>query len=97
MLGGGAHMQSTRSANDVPSSLRFGPSGTLGLDFTVGRLNIAADWSPNLNIASNGGKRFSASSGVILRYVIYPRKSKFKSWRQRTWDKIKSIGKRKKK
>lgn len=79
----GAFAQFNSSQTDLPSVNTYGPSGTLGAEFTVGRLNIAADWSPNLNINNAVNNRFSSSTGITVRYVLMRRKSKVKSWREK--------------
>ncbi len=86
--GVGAFVKLNNGINDAPTMVNtYGPSGTLGAEFTIGRLNFAADWSPTLNINKDDPSKFNASTGISLRYVIIKRKSKIKSWREKMSDK----------
>lgn len=57
--------------SQTQKSNAFGLAFPLGMDFTVGRLNIAFDYLPALKLAGINDKGIiSASSAITLRYVI---------------------------
>ncbi len=43
---------------------------TLGLELTIGRLNVSADYLPQFVLDKSVDKKFSNSSAISLRYVI---------------------------
>lgn len=71
----------------------FGVSGVAGLEFTLGRINLAVDWKPELHLAGEATHAFSWNGASIsARYIIEKREKKtIKDWK--VWDKF---GKKKK-
>lgn len=58
------------SRTDLPSKYGLRPSATLGAEMTLGRINLAFDWAPTLNLASGVDNRFNATTGLTVRYII---------------------------
>jgi hypothetical protein len=55
--------------------------GTMGTEFTLGRINISLDYSPHFATNSDiRGRRLSADSALSVRYVIWGRKSSMKKF-----------------
>jgi hypothetical protein len=59
-----------RAANeDLPVRRGLRPSAILGTEATIGRLNMAFDWTPTFNLAKNADK-FNSTFGFTIRYVF---------------------------
>lgn len=84
--GGGLYMASRESNPnvDIPGNVINRSQGLLltgGMDFTLGRINLGYDWSPTIKFSgSDFHRRFNSSSAITVRYVIFPQKSKSKSF-----------------
>lgn len=66
----------------------FGLSGVAGLEFTLGRINLAADWKPELHLAGEATHAVSWNgASVSVRYILEKRHKKtVKDWK--VWDKF---------
>lgn len=70
---------------------------TFGGEVTLGRLSVAADYVPLVNFGGNDDpRRFITSSGLSLRYVIVPQKSKKKKFFEKIFTKNDDKSKKKK-
>jgi len=89
--GGGMHyywrQNSIRDAEEVHKNV-VGLSGIAGLELSVGRINLAADWKPELHLTGDQSRPFEWNSASIsLRYIIEKReRKKIKDWK--FWDKF---------
>lgn len=96
--GGGGHYywQSTasRSENGEVKENVFGLSFIGGAELTLGRINLAFDWKPELHLAGDQIHPFEWTGGSIsVRYIFAKReRKKIKDWQ--VWD---NFGKKKKK
>ncbi len=95
--GGGAHYYWRSAANglenDAVANNVFGLTGIGGLEVTLGRLNFAFDWKPELHLSGDQVHPFEwTGASVSVRYVLAKReRKKIKDWG--VWD---SFGKKKK-
>lgn len=66
----------------------MGLSGIAGMEFTLGRINLAVDWKPELHLSGNQSHAFEWNgASVSVRYIIEKReKKKIKDWK--FWDKF---------
>lgn len=100
--GAGAHYYWTANANreaDVVQNNVFGLSGIAGLEVTLGRINLAVDWKPELHLAGDQVHPFDWNGASIsARYIIEKReRKKIKDWKIFNKSKSKSSGKSKSK
>ncbi len=95
--GGGVHYYglntSTKDAGTVNNNV-WGLSGIGGAELSVGRINFAVDWKPELHLSGDQVHPFEWNGASIsVRYIIAKRERKtVKDWG--VWDKF---GKKKKK
>jgi len=97
--GGGVHyywqQNSVREATEVHNNV-MGLSGIAGLEASLGRINLAVDWKPELHLSGDQARPFEWNgASVSLRYIIEKReRKKIKDWK--FWDKFggKKQGKR---
>ncbi len=95
--GGGAHYYWKSTANRVDTDPVvknvFGITGIGGLEMSLGRLNFAFDWKPELHLAGDEIHPFEWSgASVSVRYILAKReRKKISDWG--VWDKF---GKKKK-
>lgn len=96
--GGGAHYywksDANRSETDPVAKNVFGLTGIGGLELSLGRLNFAFDWKPELHFTGSEQVRPFEWSGasVSVRYILAKReRKKISDWG--VWDKF---GKKKK-
>jgi len=97
--GGGVHyywqQNSVREATEVHNNV-MGISGIAGLEASLGRINLAVDWKPELHLSGDQARPFEWNgASVSLRYIIEKReRKKIKDWK--FWDKLggKKQGKR---
>lgn len=94
--GGHYYWQSTasRTETDEVAENVFGLSFIGGVELTLGKLNFAFDWKPELHLAGDQTYPFEWTGGSIsVRYALAKReRKKIKDWG--VWD---SFGKKKKK
>ena len=87
----GAHYywtaDNSREADVVQKNVG-GLSGIAGLEFTLGRINLAVDWKPEYHLSGDSVKRFDWNGASIsARYIIEKReRKKMKDWK--VWKKI---------
>jgi hypothetical protein len=89
--GAGAHYYWQANANreaDVIQRNVFGLTGIAGLEFTLGRLNLAVDWKPELHLAGDQVNPFDWNGAAIsARYIIEKRERKkiadWKIWKKK--------------
>jgi hypothetical protein len=64
----------------------FGISAIVGLEYTIGRLNLSYDFKPAIHLV--GGERaVDFHTGLSVRYVLWKRKSQLKQWfEDRRWE-----------
>ncbi len=100
--GAGLHYYGINSSDqdiDEPAGNVFGLSAIGGAELSIGRLNFAVDWKPELHLSGAQGKPFNWNGASIsARYIIAKReRNKVKDWG--VWDKFgkKSNNKKKKK
>lgn len=96
--GVGAHyywqQNSVRESDQVHDNV-MGLSGIAGLEVSLGRINLAVDWKPELHLSGDQSHPFEWNgASVSVRYIIEKReRKKIKDWK--VWDKF--GGKKKKK
>ncbi len=89
--GGGGHlywnMPIPGETNGATKNV-YGLSGIAGAELSLGNLNFAADWKPELHFSGVESNAFSASGfSFSMRYIIAKRsRTKIKDWG--VWDKI---------
>ncbi|MDO8367990.1 MAG: hypothetical protein Q7T20_14405 [Saprospiraceae bacterium] len=89
--GAGAHyywqQNSVRDADEIHENV-MGLSGIAGLEVSLGRINLAVDWKPELHLSGDQARPFEWNgASVSLRYIIEKReRKKIKDWK--FWDKI---------
>jgi hypothetical protein len=94
--GGGAHYYwqsaANRSENGEVKDNVFGLSLIGGAELTLGRINLAFDWKPELHLAGDQIHPFEWTGGSIsVRYIFAKReRKKIKDWK--VWD---NFGKKK--
>jgi hypothetical protein len=84
--GAGAHYYWSSNANREVNTVQnnvFGLTGIAGLEFTLGRLNLAVDWKPELHLAGDQVHPFEWNGASIsARYIIEKReRKKIKDWK----------------
>lgn len=97
--GAGVHyywqQNSAREAEEIHDNV-MGLSAIAGLEVSLGRLNLAVDWKPELHLSGDQARPFEWNgASVSLRYIIEKReRKKIKDWK--FWDKFggKKKGKR---
>lgn len=96
----GAHyywqQNSVRDAEEIHENV-MGLSGIAGLEMSLGRINLAVDWKPELHLSGDQARPFEWNgASVSLRYIIEKReRKKIKDWK--FWDKFGGGDKQKKK
>ncbi|MCA0238479.1 MAG: hypothetical protein LCH81_19045 [Bacteroidetes bacterium] len=90
--GGGMHYYGTnsaRSADALTENNVWGLTGIGGAELSVGRINFAVDWKPELHLSGNEVKPFDwTGASLSVRYIIAKReRNKVKDWG--VWDKFK--------
>ncbi len=96
--GAGAHyywnQSSVREDNIVHNNV-MGLSGIAGLEASLGRINLAVDWKPELHMTGDQPHPFEwNSASVSLRYIIEKReRKKVRDWK--FWDNFGGQKKRK--
>ncbi len=98
--GAGVHyywqQSSAREAATEVHDNVMGISGIAGLEASLGRINLAVDWKPELHLSGDQARPFEWNGASIsLRYIIEKReRKKVKDWK--IWDKFggKKKGKR---
>lgn len=91
-LGAGGMVKKTLNEQDVPNPFMPGIQTTAGIELVVGKIQIAADFSPSFIIGERrNSPRFDSSSAVSLKYIIWKRKSKTKQRLKKLafWNRIK--------
>ena len=84
-FGGGYH---TGKENDVSFD---GLSGIVGLEITLGRLNLAYDYKPQIHLTKGDEtNRIDHHTGLSVRYVLlknpkWKLKKKRKRWNMKKW------------
>lgn len=84
--GAGAHYywnaNANREANTIQNNV-FGLSGIAGMEFTLGRIVLSADWKPELHLAGDQVHPFDWNGASIsARYIIEKReRRKIKDWK----------------
>lgn len=75
--GAGLHRgwNGSKSENKAP----FGVSLVGGMEVTFARLNISYDFKPAFNLRG-GDKKVYIQTGISVRYVLVPRKTKWLNW-----------------
>lgn len=64
----------------------FGISTIVGLEYTIGRLNLSYDFKPAINL-TGGERAVDFHTGLTVRYVLWKRKSQLKQWfEDRRWE-----------
>lgn len=90
--GAGPHFGWSDEVNDNNQAIKspFGLTGVIGLEMTIGKINLAYDYKPAFNI-SGGSKTVYSQSGISVRYVISKRGDIFdrKKERERNRDRKK--------
>ncbi|MFN0174795.1 MAG: hypothetical protein ACKVU0_09130 [Saprospiraceae bacterium] len=87
----GAHyywqQNSVRDASELHENV-MGLSGIAGLEVSLGRINLAVDWKPELHLSGDQSHPFEWNgASVSLRYIIEKReRKKIKDWK--IWDKV---------
>ena len=94
--GGGAHyygINTSDSKEETTSNNVWGLTAIGGAELSIGRLNFAVDWKPELHLSGDQVKPFDWNGASIsVRYIIAKReRNKVKDWG--VWDKF---GRRKK-
>ncbi|MCB0662809.1 MAG: hypothetical protein KDC24_08715 [Saprospiraceae bacterium] len=86
-LGGGLHKgwftdAKKREVYNNP----FGISAIVGVEYTIGRLNLSYDFKPAIHLV--GGERaVDFHTGLSVRYVLWKRKSQISQWfEDRRWE-----------
>jgi hypothetical protein len=65
----------------------FGLSLILGLEYTIGRINLSYDFKPIININGGGERAVDFHTGLSVRYVMWKRKSQISQWfEDRRWE-----------
>lgn len=89
-VGGGAHYYwQTKASTEAPlyNPNVFGLSGIAGFEFTLGRINLAVDWKPELHLTGTEDNKFNWNGASIsARYIIEKRKPatpKWKFWKKK--------------
>ena len=97
--GVGAHyywQQNSARNSEVIHENVMGLSAIAGLEVSLGRINLAVDWKPELHLSGDQARPFEWNgASVSLRYIIEKReRKKIKDWK--FWEKIggKKKGKR---
>lgn len=96
--GAGVHyywqQNSARESAEIHDNV-MGVSGIAGLEASLGRINLAVDWKPELHLSGDQARPFEWNGASLsLRYIIEKReRKKVKDWK--IWDKM--GGKKKKK
>ena len=89
--GAGVHyywqQNSVREAEEIHDNV-VGISGIAGLEASVGRINVAVDWKPELHLTGDQSRAFEWNgASVSLRYIIEKReRKKVKNWK--VWEKV---------
>jgi hypothetical protein len=89
--GAGVHyywqQNSVREADEINENV-MGISGIAGMEFTLGRINLAVDWKPELHLTGGQARPFEWNgASVSLRYIIEKReRKKIRDWK--IWDKV---------
>lgn len=89
--GAGVHyywqQNSARETAEVHDNV-MGVSGIAGLEASLGRINLAVDWKPELHLSGEQAHPFEWNGASIsLRYIIEKReRKKIKDWK--VWDKF---------
>jgi hypothetical protein len=89
--GAGVHyywqQNAVRDAEEIHNNV-MGLTGIAGLEFSVGRINLAVDWKPELHLSGDQARPFEWNgASVSLRYIIEKReRKKVKDWK--IWDKF---------
>ncbi len=95
--GAGLHyywqQNSVKDADEIHNNV-MGLSGIAGLEFSVGRINLAVDWKPELHLSGDQARPFEWNgASVSLRYIIEKReRKKVKDWK--IWNKLGKKGKK---
>ena len=75
--GGGGHYyikSNSNASSDSTSSNVIGITGIAGAEISFGKLNISADWKPELHLAGDQTKPFEWTGAAIsIRYIIEKR------------------------
>jgi hypothetical protein len=78
-VGGGYYGQSLIKDNvEVPDFTynNHGLIATMGFEFTIGRINLSIDYSPQYALARDyTGRKLTADSALSFKYVIWKRKN----------------------
>jgi hypothetical protein len=86
-LGAGIYGSSAIREGQETEDFNFnssGIAGTMGFDFTLGRVNLSMDYNPHFATTRGlGGKRLFADSALSIRYVLWSRKSSMKKFFQK--------------
>lgn len=89
--GAGLHyywqQNSVRDADEVHTNV-MGLSGIAGLEVSLGRINLAVDWKPELHLSGDQVRPFEWNgASVSLRYIIEKReRKKIKDWK--LWNRL---------
>lgn len=82
-MGAGVYSRSTPSVNidDVQNLKSKGIAFTFGAEFSIGNLNISADYLPLVTFhKDDSNQRFYTTSGFSLRYILFGRESDLKKF-----------------
>lgn len=75
-----------RSEGDTENNV-FGLSGIAGAEFSIGRINLAFDWKPELHLTESAKAFDWSGASVSVRYIFAKReRKKVKDWK--VWDKF---------
>ena len=89
--GAGLHyywqQNSVRESSEIHDNV-MGITGIAGIETSIGRINIAVDWKPELHLSGDQARPFEWNgASVSLRYIIEKReRKKIKDWK--FWDKF---------
>ncbi len=84
--GAGVHyywqQNSARESSEIHDNV-MGISGIAGLEVSLGRINLAVDWKPELHLSGDQARPFEWNgASVSLRYIIEKReRKKIKDWK----------------
>ncbi len=84
-FGGGPQIQLLKTNGDTTLKNGFGIAGIVGLEFTVGRLNLSYDFKPCVYLFG-GREDWETQSAISLRYVITKRVWKVDWNKWKFWD-----------
>lgn len=84
--GGGAHYYWSSTSNDSPKDVGnnvYGLSGIGGAEISIGRVNISADWKPELHLSGDQVRPFEWTGAAISARIILNKRERRRLFKRR--------------